>query len=76
VDLVDEHDGSPLAQPDLVLRLLDDFSHVADGRAGGRQGNEASPPLPFALVGDDVSQSGLETEETSIRTRHHRNRSS
>lgn len=61
MNLVDEQDGPPLAEPQLVLRLLDHLSHLAGRRAGGRQSHEARRALPFTRAGDNVGQSRLRT---------------
>ena len=63
MDLVYEHDGSPLAQPQFVLRLLDHLSHVTGRRAGGRELHKAHRSLLLALAGYDVSESGLGKRE-------------
>ena len=62
VDLIDEHDGSPLAESEFVLCLLDHLSHVAGGRTGGGELHKAHSSLLLALAGYDVSKSGLEME--------------
>lgn len=36
VNFVDEQDGLPLAQPELILRLFDHLPDVTGGGAGGR----------------------------------------
>ena len=59
MNFIDEHDGLPLAQSELVLRLLDHLSDVIGGRAGGRQSDETSRSFLFARAGNYVSQSGL-----------------
>lgn len=65
VNFIDEHDGLPLAQPQLVLRLLDHLSDVVGGRAGGRQRDEPGRPFLFTGAGDDVSQSGLKDDKNA-----------
>lgn len=59
MDLVDEHDGFPLAESELVLRLLDHLSHLVGRRAGGREGHEACRAFLFTGAGNDVGQSRL-----------------
>lgn len=59
MNLIDEQYGPPLAQPELILRLLDHLSHFIGGRAGGGQRDKTSCPLLFTAAGNDVSQSGL-----------------
>lgn len=65
VDFIDEQDGLPLAQSQLILRLLDHLSDVVGGSAGGRQSDETSRSLLFAGTGNDVSQSGLKEDKSS-----------
>ena len=59
MDLVDEQDGLPLAETELVLGLLYDLAHLAGGRAGGGQLDKACCALLFTGAGNDVSKSGL-----------------
>lgn len=59
VDLIDEQDGLPLTQTELILGLLDYFSNLAGGRAGGGEHDEASCTLLFTGAGNDVSKSSL-----------------
>ena len=69
VDLVYEHDGSPLAQPQFVLRLLDHLSHVTGRRAGGWELHKAHRSLLLALAGYDVSESGLGKRERGEKSK-------
>lgn len=59
MNLINEKDGFPLEKALLVLSLFDDVAHVGCLGAGCRQGHE--PYAVFlAVVGDDVSQRGLD----------------
>lgn len=59
MNFINEHDGLPLAQSELILGLLDHLSDVIGGRAGGRQTDKTSRSLLFTGAGNYVSQSGL-----------------
>lgn len=55
VNFIDEQDGLPLAQPELILCLFYHLSHIIDGRTRGGQGDKTSCALSFTFAGDDVS---------------------
>lgn len=59
MNFINEQDGLPLAQSQLVLRLLDHLSHLTGGRAGRRQRDEASRAVLFTGAGDNVRKGGL-----------------
>lgn len=54
VNFINEQDGLPLAQPELILRLLDHLSDFVGGGAGCRQGDETSRAVLFAAAGNYV----------------------
>lgn len=54
VNFIDEQDGLPLAQSELVLRLLYHFPDLIGGCTGGGQSYKASRPLPLTGAGNDV----------------------
>ena len=64
VNFIDEHDGLPLEQSQLVLRLLDHLSHLIGGSAGRRQTDESSRAILFTGAGNYVSQCGLKDRIT------------
>lgn len=55
VNFVNEQDRIPLAQSELILRLLDHLSDFIGGRAGGGQGDKTGRAIPFAGAGNYVS---------------------
>lgn len=55
VNFIDEQDGLPLAQPELILCLFYHLSDIADGGTRCGQGDKSSRALPFTFAGDDVS---------------------
>lgn len=54
VDFINEQNGLPLAQPELVLSLLDHLSDIVGGRAGGRQSDKTGSSALFAGAGNYV----------------------
>lgn len=54
VNFIDEQDGLPLAESELILRLLDHLSDFTGGRAGGRQSYKARRSLLLTAAGNDV----------------------
>lgn len=61
--LIDEQDGFPLAESELVLRLLYHLSHLTCWRAGGWEGHEAYRAFLFTGTGNDVGQGCLQTDK-------------
>lgn len=59
MNFINEQDGPPLAQSELILCLLDNLTNIINGCAGGREGYETSCPLLFTGAGDYVGESGL-----------------
>lgn len=59
VDFIDEQDGFPLAQPQLILRLFNHLSHIIGGGTCGGHGDKTSRALLFTFAGNYVSQCGL-----------------
>lgn len=55
VNFIDEQDGLPLAQSELILCLFYHLPDIIDGRTRGRHGDKTSCALPFAFAGDYVS---------------------
>lgn len=55
VNFIDEQDGLPLAQPELILCLFYHLSDIIDGCTRGRQSDKTSCALPFTFAGDYVS---------------------
>ncbi len=70
VNFINEQDGLPLAQSELILRLLDHLSDFVGGRAGGRQSDKTSSSLLFTGGGNYVSQSGLKDNKTHTKSFH------
>lgn len=65
VNFINEQDGLPLAQPELILCLLDHLSDFIGGCAGGRQGHKTSRALLFTGTSDYVCESGLSASRWS-----------
>lgn len=59
MDLIDEKNGFPLKEAELILGLLDDLSHLTSGRTGGREGHKARCTTLFTGAGNNMSQGGL-----------------
>lgn len=67
VNFINEQDGLPLAQPQLILRLLDHLTDFIGGRTGGGQSDKTSRSLLFTGAGNYVSQSGLKDDKTHTK---------
>lgn len=62
VNFIDEQDGFPLAQPELILCLFYHLSHIIGGGTRGGHGDKTSRALLFTFAGNYVSQRGLKTK--------------
>lgn len=61
VNFINEQDGLPLAQPELILCLFYHLSDIVDGCTRCGQGDKTSCALSFTFAGDYVSECGLKS---------------
>lgn len=54
MDLINEKNGFPLEETELILGLLDDLSHLIGGRAGGRERHKACRATLFTGAGNNM----------------------